>query len=104
MWLGLICAGIAAGYISQDIQDTEERDRRSVCETTIGLAVARNIKYCFAVARREVLIEVLRPPRARGSQRTSNGRPTDVGQFDSIFVSHPAGDISRTRVRAIVCR
>jgi len=43
MLLGLICAGIAAGYISQGIQDTEERDRRSVCETTIGLAAAIGI-------------------------------------------------------------
>ena len=47
----------------------------------------RNINYCFAVARREVLIEVLRrPSTARAGvttdvQRTSNGRPTDVGQF-----------------------
>ena len=37
-------------------------------------------------------MEVLRPPRARGSQRTSNGRPTDAQRtWDNsfkIFVFH----------------
>jgi len=62
----------------------------------------RNIKYCFAVARREVLIEVLRPPRARGSQRTSNGRGTI--RFNFLFRTLGSSGKSLARSQEICVR
>jgi hypothetical protein len=62
----------------------------------------RNIKCCFAVARREVLIEVLRPPRARGSQRTSNGRGTI--RFSFLFRTLGSSGKSLARSQEVCVR